>query len=295
MEVEFLAQLRYNLFVSPEQWQDWKLKVSKMYLYSRDCLRTARAPKYTSAPVSPIVSEISNFPEHPYVSISSSPFRLPMSEPVSSPLRPLTLPMMDDPPSSASAALHARVSRKRNREDPTPSLQPPPKRYHPYAQPLGIQIPVQPQPQRNYFPQDKFPTQSRPVDPQHSSPSYSLQHTFPPVTTTSPPSFPTSPYAVSPLSPYSSTSTYHPLSPYPTPQQDLYASSPYKYLQNRFSPYAPVRPVRTLPAQFIPPRMQWSMIPPMASEELSYQPIGLHGQSGLRRGVPEYAQFQQFQ
>jgi len=62
-------------------------------------------------------------------------------------------------------------------------------------------------------------------------------------------------------------------------------SSPYKYLQNRYSPYAPVRPVRTLPSQFIPPRMQWSTLP-VNVDELYYHPLG---QTDLRRGVmPTY-------
>ena len=32
--------------------------------------------------------------------------------------------------------------------------------------------------------------------------------------------------------------------------------------------------------------MQWNMIPP---EDLWYQPLGLHGHSGLRRGIPTYS------
>jgi hypothetical protein len=149
---------------------------------------------------------------------------------------------------------------------------------------------------------------------QTPSPSYLPQtHQQYPVQPASP-SYPTSPFAASPLSPFSTNSNFNSLSPYAvpphrqlqsTPQVTIlesqipagYASgfsSPYKYLRNRFSPYAPVRPARTLPSQFIPPRMQWSMIPP-SSEDLWYQPLGLHGHSGLRKGIPTYApSYQQY-
>src|SRR5271154_4207337 len=44
MEVEFLSQMRYNLFVSPEQWEDWKVTLSRMYSYHRDCLHQRSLP-----------------------------------------------------------------------------------------------------------------------------------------------------------------------------------------------------------------------------------------------------------
>jgi hypothetical protein len=329
MEVEFLSQMRYNLFVSPEQWKEWTGTMSKMFSYHRQAMRQRAMPKKVfysnkSIPSPPISTASPSFSEQQYLP-SGSPYRMPFpqSQQRSERQSPHRAPM-DDSPSSASAAIHARVSRKRTREDPQ-SLQPPPKRYQQYAQgPPGIHMsqPMQPQQQpqqRIHYPtesiglQHPYPqpstahsrmplTLSLPDPSQSHSPSYPVVHQYQPIS----PSFPTSPYAGSPLSPYS-TNSYHEstLSPYaniphrqmqstPQPHMDNqtgYASgysSPYTYLQNRYSPYAPVRPVRTLPSQFVPPRMQWTPIPP---EELWYQPLGMHGQTGLRRGVPAYNEY----
>ena len=333
MEVEFLSQMRYNLFVSPQQWEEWKTRVSRMYIYHRDCLRQRSIPKkvfHTNIPSSPPVSTIPTSPpfveQQPY--IPGSPFRMyfpqqSVPERMASPRRVLPL---DNSPSSASAAVHARVtSRKRSREETMPGgLQPPSKRYQQYPQqaPLGMQMSNH-QPHRVQYSVDtiqqtfhQFPqSQKQPrvslsvtLPDQIHSPSYLPQYPLQPPS----PSYPTSPYAVSPLSPFSTASNYNSLSPYAVPphrqtQQSTPSqpsvvlenqgpptgyssgfSSPYKYLENRYSPYAPVRPVRTLPSQFIPPRMQWSMISP---EELWYQPLGLHGHSGWRRGIPTYSEY----
>jgi hypothetical protein len=338
MEVEFLSQMRYNLFVSPQEWEEWKGTLSRMYSYHRDALRQRSFPKkmYSGIPPSPPVSSAAtspSFSEPPqYMSMSGSPFRMqfpsaPMSDRMSSPHR--ALPPMDDSPSSASAAIHARVSRKRSREENSlPSgSQPSAKRYQPQYQagPLGIQIPL-PQPQqqsRMHYPTEamqhhlqQYPQQtisqnraslSLTLPDSNQIPSQSYIHQYP---LPASPSFPTSPYAASPLSPYSTASNYTSLSPYasiphrqmqstPQPMESQQAtpsgyasgfSSPYKYLENRYSPYAPVRAVRTLPSQFVPPRMQWSTLPP-STEELWYQPLGLHGHSGLRRGIPSYTEY----
>jgi hypothetical protein len=334
MEVEFLSQMRYNLFVSPQQWDDWKTTISRMYSYHRECLRQRMVPKkvfYTNIPPSPPVTTIPTSPsfneQPPYMPMPSSPFRMhyaPFSERMSSPHR--VLPPMDDSPGSASAAVHARItSRKRSREE-NPGLLPPTKRYQAQYNPGPLGIQMSQQSQRLHYPTDTIqhslqPQYSEKPQPRVSlsltlpeqmhSPSYRQQHQ--PLYPLQPisPSYPTSPYAASPLSPFSTASNYNSLSPYAvpshrqsqqTPQPALLESqvpagyssgysSPYKYLQNRFSPYAPVRPVRTLPSQFIPPRMQWSLIPPNASEELWYQPLGLHGHSGLRKGIPTYPNY----
>jgi hypothetical protein len=337
MEVEFLSQMRYNLFVSPQEWEDWKSYLSQLFVYHREGLRQrniTRKAFSSSIPPSPPVSTAAtspSFSEQPqYMPMPNSPYRPQFPQPsnsdrMSSPHH--AFPPLDDSPSSASAAIHARVSRKRSREENSISsgLQPPAKRtqqqYNPG--PLGIQMPL-PQQARMHYPTDpihhqipsQYPPQSipqgrnsltltLPETSQHQSPSYpvSQQYSLQP----SSPLFPTSPYAASPLSPYSTASNYTSLSPYAgiphrqmqstpqsldTPQGSGYVSgfsSPYRYMQNRFSPFAPVRPVRTLPSQLVPPRMQWNMVQP--PEELWYQPLGLHGHSGLRRGIPTYTEY----
>jgi len=341
MEVEFLSQMRYNLFVSPQQWEEWKTFLSRLFIYQREGLRQRNASRkvfQSSIPPSPPVSTAAtspSFTELPqYMPLPGSPYRLqyphlpPNAERTVSPHH--TLPLLDDSPSSASVAIQARVSRKRSREENSISsgLQPPAKRsqqqYNPA--PLGIQMPLPQQP-RMHYPTDpvhhqipsQYPPQQQqsvsqtrasltltlPETPQHQSPSYAVSQQFSLQPTS--PLFPTSPYAASPLSPYSTASNYTSLSPYagiphrqmqstPQPldasQGSGYVSgfsSPYRYMQNRFSPFAPVRPVRTLPSQLVPPRMQWNMVQP--PEELWYQPLGLHGHSGLRRGVPAYTEY----
>lgn len=341
MEVEFLSQVRYNLYVSPPQWEVWKVMICNMYLYHRDCVRqksiskkpfypSIPSPPISTIPTSPSFSETSTYPPMP-----SSPFRMhfaqqPASERIPSPRR--ALPPMDDSPAAASAAIHARISRKRSREENSAlsGLQPPAKRQQQYPGPLGIPAPIQ-QSQRIHYPMDTIQHSLQQQQQQqrqrynqkqprvglslslpdsihspsrlthHQTQTYSLQATSP--------SYPTSPYAGSPISPFSTTSNYNSHSPYTvpphrpnqsTPQPSLLESqppighasgisSPYKYLQNRASPYAPVRPARTLPSQFVPPRMQWSVVP--SNEELWYQPLGMHGHSGLRRGIPTYPDY----
>ena len=341
MEVEFLSQMRYNLFVSPEQWEDWKATVSSMWTYHRDCLREQRtfAKKVfaTSVPPSPPVTAIlaspSTFPEpqHSFLPMPGSPLR--MHFPAAQQIERLVpshriLPTMDDSPSSASAAIHARVSRKRSRDETQGTLPPPSKRYQPQHPlqpqqqsfvpgPLPIYLP-QPHPRmqhptdtihhaiHQYPPQTNNPRVSLSLSLPSDSPSYLGQHSLQPISPTNP----TSPFAPSPISPFSQSSNYNSLSPYAVsahrqvaqqpPQQPAsqenapgYASgysSPYKYLRNRFSPYAPVRPPRTIQAQFVPPQMQWNLLPSQ-TDELWYQPLGLHGPGGLRRGVPSYPEY----
>ena len=328
MEVEFLSQMRYNLYVSPQQWEEWRITVSRMFNYHRRCSRTKKA-LYSSIPSPPVstISTTPSFSEQPTYFSPGSPFRIHFTaQSAAERMSPHSkLPSMDESTSAASAAIHARVSRKRSREDTTlPStLQPPVKRHQQQypAGPLGFSLPPQAPIQRARYstdaPQHVLPAQYSQKPPrvaltlslpdQTRSPSYASQHHPQYSLQPTSPSYPTSPYAGSPLSPFSTNSNYNSLSPYAVPphrpvQQAPQAplldnslptgyasgfSSPYKYLQNRFSPYAPVRPARTLPSQFIPPRMQWSMMA-TSTEELWYQPLGLHGHSGLRRGIPTY-------
>ena len=245
MEVEFLSQMRYNLFVSPEQWEDWKMTVSRMYTYHRDVLRQRAIPRkvfHPSIPPSPPVSTIPtspSFTEQPNSYMPGSPFRMHFApytqqDRMSSPHR--VLPPMDDSPSAASAAIHARVtSRKRSREENSLSvgLQPPPsKRYQPQYPPptgaLGIQMPPQhpppAPPQRLHYPTDNLqhPLQQS-YQPQSSStkqPRVGLSLSLPDQTH-SPISYhhpqPTSPYAVSPYPPTPQTPTSTPSPPTPSP------------------------------------------------------------------------------
>src|SRR5579859_3652159 len=152
MEVEFLSQMRYNLFVSPQQWEEWKSFLSRLFIYHREGLRQRNIPRkafQSSIPPSPPVSTAATSPsfseQAPYMPMPGSPYRLHFSQPsnserMSSPHR--ILPLLDDSPSSASAAIHARVSRKRSREENSiPSgLQPPAKRSQQQynSGPLGI-------------------------------------------------------------------------------------------------------------------------------------------------------------
>ena len=340
MEVEFLSQMRYNLFVSPEQWEDWKLTVSKMWTYHRNCLRQRRAfpekvfaPNVPSSPpVTAIVTSPPIFPEaqHAFLPMPGSPLRMhfPAGQQVERLVSPYRmLPALDDSPSAVSAAIHARVSRKRSREDTQGTLPPPSKRYQPQQPPppqqqsfapvpLGIHLP-QPH-SRMQYPTDTITHAIQPYPPQTNHPRVSLSLSLPSDQTRSPsylgqhalqpisPTNPTSPFAASPMSPFSQNSNYNSLSPYavsahrqiaqqPASQENApgYASgysSPYKYLRNRFSPYAPVRPPRTIQAQFVPPQMQWNLLPPQ-TDELWYQPLGLHGPSGWRRGIPSYPEY----
>src|SRR5262245_9285896 len=87
MEVEFLAQLRYNLFVSPQQWEEWKAKVCQMHAYHRECLRprnVSKKPFPSSIPLSPPVSSTCtspSFPDQPsYPPLATSPFRPQMPQ-----------------------------------------------------------------------------------------------------------------------------------------------------------------------------------------------------------------------
>jgi hypothetical protein len=72
MEVEFLSNMRYSLLASKEQWQEWQEKLSKFWTY---CDEASRAPlTHISPQPAPLLQ--TNLPSPP-VSMQASPPSLP--------------------------------------------------------------------------------------------------------------------------------------------------------------------------------------------------------------------------
>lgn len=132
MEVEFLSNMRYSLFVSKEDWEEWHVKLGKFGTYFDRALRPfvdgtprsagpAGAPLYT--PFSLPSPPASNQASPPFPSAYSPSYRTNLNT-------PLLLPQISSTTVSPMGPLHeldARTNgRKRSWEDQ--GQEPPPKR-----------------------------------------------------------------------------------------------------------------------------------------------------------------------
>ena len=75
MEVEFLSNMRYELYVSESQWSDWKEKLGKFGAYYERALQLLQAEDLRSSmPVTPTYPSLSQkLPSPPFTNHNSSP------------------------------------------------------------------------------------------------------------------------------------------------------------------------------------------------------------------------------
>lgn len=84
LEIEFLFKVRFNLFVSSQQWEVWETTIAQLYLYHQESLRQqlmsntivkrsiSSSPPIPVSAVSPLISKTQQS-----ISLSSSHFGLP--------------------------------------------------------------------------------------------------------------------------------------------------------------------------------------------------------------------------
>ncbi|GJP97702.1 hypothetical protein CBS63078_3655 [Aspergillus niger] len=121
MEVEFLSNIRYNLFVSKEEWNEWHAKLGLFSNYFNNAPRAIE--KNEKHPTPPVLNVSPTLVPSPRAHSPSPSTKLP-SPPASDPLRtqPWALPMNTLPytgaPQLPSDLPPATSSRKRSREEP---------------------------------------------------------------------------------------------------------------------------------------------------------------------------------
>ena len=323
MEVEFLSNMRYSLFVSEAEWKDWHVKLGKFWNYfehaSRASLDVARRPSGPPTPTSNISSPLptppaSNHASPPYLaSYSSNPLAYPYAVPV--PAASYILPAVARTPE-----LDQQFNpRKRSLDDG--SHEPPPKRMVRETRPLAgrgtsdisipsystgimangsslsMQIPsiCAPRSTSELFPAVSAP-QSLPGG-RAMSVSFVPQPAAVRLPVTLAPSVAAhSQLSANNLSPYAEASrrqTIYPVSSVGSPASVYYSAassqgtmSPSYILSHRNSPYRPVRDVSTLLG---PPRSGFIHAAPqhLPFDQMHYQPLA-KSRGEYRTGVVPY-------
>lgn len=296
MEVEFLSNMRYSLFVSNKEWTVWHTTLGRFWAFWD---KAQRLPMEVgcriSAPTLPIVPP--SLPSPPSSNVSSPPFyHVPSLMPAHSPITPMPQPDFQSP------------SRKRP-YDPTVGMQPPSKRVTRSMVPLlsasGAQFPLltpsAPMQNANVprLSLDIFPSQhhSAPIIPSNQLP---LPGTRAMASVYSHPTPQISPISTGPInhnmhynsqsrntSPYSQhNSIHHSAASSPTTPGFSQQHSPNWILGNRNSPYRPVRGVSTL---LVPPPLSSAQPPALAYDQMHYQPLG-KSRTEYKTGVVPYLQ-----
>ena len=309
MEVEFLSNMRYGLFASAAEWEEWHVKLTKFGNWIDQARRNeilARPPAlHSSASLPPALPSppVSNHPSPPYhaalspnsARIVHTPLLLPQVSSASvSPIGPL--PELDfrsgrkrswdggiqEPPSKRSATT----------QNYTPSAQPPslPPASMTGPPPLVNNVPRLPLPSLSIpAPQAPYHAHNIPQLPLPGGRAMSL--VFPPTQWSQPPnstsvpgpalppvtqplnnSFPDRSRQLSPL-PVGSNNNSPTSGTIPSGQtQNQSMLSPSYFLQQRSSPYRPVRGVKTL---LVPPPSGTLMHQPrsIGPEQMQYQPL----------------------
>lgn len=308
MEVEFLSNMKYNLFTSAEEWGEWHATLGKFGTFFE---RASRAPLEASSralgPPTPTLRVPPNLPSPPHSTQASPPYLNGFSPNNANSFSntPTLLPQISSAavsPIGPLPELNLRPgSRKRSYDDQ--AQEPAPKR------PLRNFAPTETQPAYTSVPQQSALTQpasqptsvppmlpplpnlSVPQLPPPNTRSNSLVYP-PPMQWSQPSSMPPAPAATLPPAisiPQSQPAPSGPsrqLSPLPT---DSSASSPLHpsfgpgapkqnrlspsfYLSQRSSPYRPVRTVNTLLVP--PPSSSISQPPRLGFDQMQYQPLG---------------------
>lgn len=318
MEVEFLSNMRYSLFVSNEDWKGWHTTLGRFWAFWD---KAQRAPvevgSRISAPINlslPVVPP--SLPSPPPSNSSSPPFSasqsfsmqgyphqlgVPSLIPAHSPITPMPQPDFQS------------LSRKRPFDPAAAGMQPPTKRVtrsmaptlsnsgaqFPLLTPLSTPAPV-PRLSINVFPSTPSTQQ-----PQHHTASTLSSNQLPLPGTRAMASVysqqpPISPVSVGPVnhnvnfgsqsrntSPYSQhNSIHHSATSSPTTPGFSQQQSPNWILGNRNSPYRPVRGVNTL---LVPPPSMSAEPPTLCYDQMHYQPLG-KSRTEYKTGIVPYMQ-----
>lgn len=311
MEVEFLQNMKYNLFTSEVAWREWQIKLHRFWIYWNTASQTifSVSPK-TSGPISPAL------PSPPASQIQSPGFIGTTQSPIRTHSSQVPHVISDAiPQDSVLLTDNSAMARKRSYDAGSFVMEPPPKRVTRSMAPnISVSIPQFPMhiPSLHTAPARHNQRESPPLAPIALGTSNLSIPSIPPanfgLTLPEPGSramsmvFPSQAQAgittpnsapaisVSSIGPASRTSSpyLHPISnssspssAYP-PQQPQHLSPSY-FLGNRSSPYRPVRGVHSL----LIPQPQAPAPPPMSLDQIQYQPLA-KTRNQCRNGVLPY-------
>lgn len=326
MEVEFLSNMRYSLFVGAEEWKDWHVKLGRFSAYWD---RASKAPLDQSTRLQQQLHPLSNFGSVAQT-LPSPPSRSPPYAHSRPPTLPAPTQALPNPPALNPPHIpytpmpqpDFSMSRKRSLDYGSPAMaagQPPAKRLSRSVVPPKLTVTV-PQFPLHMAPVMMTNGQLPPLQPVEYStvpPIQQVPHQLPPSSAPSSqpvlhPQLPVPgtramsmvypmPQSAHPLSassgsphgnmmPYNSQRT----SPYSrqnsavnSPTTPGYAQhSPTWFLGNRESPYRPVRSVHTL---LVPPHSQAPQSPHIAYDQMHYQPLA-KTRTEYKTGVVPYLQ-----
>jgi hypothetical protein len=313
MEVEFLSNMRYSLLASAEQWQEWQEKLGKFWTY---CERASKAPVLQRSPHAlPGQAHLPSPPSSMQASPSSTTSFYPPSSGSSSynqnwPTNHYAAPLVSQLPEPDLRYMTRKRSYDGDAEEPTAKRVTRPQSFNPTMPPLRQDVPRLPVPNltistsqalnNNYNEAMTF-SQNAPILPPlnsramsnvyPSTPAWTPQ--LPMLTPTGPPSqhgpLHSNGY-VTPSRRQSPRSVQELLSLGSSPISANFPTnhnSPSFFLQQRASPYKPVRHVNTL--LYPPPSA--SMHDYSANmDQIHYQPLGKR--NDYRPGVlPSYQQY----
>lgn len=310
MEVEFLSNMKYNLFTSERDWARWQELLGKFASFFEKASRPPPPPPPAMAPILPPASSLHlpmALPSPPASNQASPPFLADLSRNPGAYSNgqhgPMPVPSPLGNQLDANTASLQPGSRKRSNDDY--STEPPPKRiaggYPNYTSPQRYSTmsaqptPTQPVP-RLTLPSLSIPT-SQPSTSNYSQPPSQGQQ-LPPLNMSaramamvypnassqslsqqSPaPAGPSmqSQYGSRRQSPYGSSGATSPTSGLPQSATALHPTnqiSPTYFLQQRNSPYRPVHHVSTL--LYPPPSAAIQARPPTVElSRMQYQPLG---------------------
>ena len=320
MEVEFLSNMRYNLYTSESEWEEWSQKLSRFY----DYFEKASRPKLESRPeLSPPSGPTLPAPQSTYM-YHTTPASRKSSPPFQQSTYAIPRPQDSSSTMSGSAQLIPDVqtrpdSRKRSLDDS--SSEPYPKKFRSSVAVSNGSGQMTPSntPFRPDLPTPHLPPPTRSQQQSSQPQSNSLYHTthlppphgrsmamvYPPSTQPQHQTQLNVPHAVGPDVSRASippiipmferpqNGSSHPLLPMsgsptslsltPTHHENL---SPSVYPLNRSSPYRPVRNVHTL---LVPPPSASLQAPSQSfgTNSMHYQPLG-RPPSERRTGVVPY-------
>lgn len=139
MEVEFLSNMRYDLYVSKEEWKSWNTLLGRFGQFYEQASRPVRIPSRSSAPVTPIAQTFQHkLPSPPAThhgppAYSSQGYAPTLPNPLS------TIPQMSrSPVRQQRNSVLEHLERKRSMDFATDL--PPAKRLHQAPQPASNQI-----------------------------------------------------------------------------------------------------------------------------------------------------------
>lgn len=140
MEVEFLSNMRYDLYVSKEEWKSWNTLLGKFGQFYERASRPSQTDSRSSAPVTPITQTFSNKLPSPPATYHGQPTYSSQSHAPTLPNPLAIVPHLQrSPVRQQRNPVLEQLERKRSMDFATDL--PPAKRFHPAPNSASNQIP----------------------------------------------------------------------------------------------------------------------------------------------------------